>query len=641
MKKKNKIKNIILFLIKWRYVVALLIFALLVAFKIHGSSIAEYNKMFEKTAEYNAESIILGESRPVRSDEWLVHTPYYMSQTYNDFEKDSNMMSLDGQDMIISTDAPVKNLLAVAKPFTWGYMLLGNEYGLSWHWCSKLILLILMSYEFCFIVTRKNKKIALLGAVLISFSPLTQWWFMSSMVDVFVFGMATFVVGYYLFVAKTNWKKNLMMVLAPLAIMAYVLALFPALQIPVAMFLIAMFVVVLVRDKDEILFNKWVGMRLGAIVAATGALLLYMYLGSKNAISLVGGTVYPGQRFETGGGNVISDLFTGITNFTLPFKDITFVNNCEVSTFIQFAPIFLILYPVIYKKAKRDKNLIVGNTLVICIAVAVVFMLAGFPELLAKITLFSNVNRMVMVYGFMATVFTLWGIDIIWRRRILTKKQILLTLAIYGGLYVCFVGKAELTYLRWWQYGIIIVGLLVLSYLMLTGRQKLFIGGILVLAMVSSATINPIARGIKPVVGHPLEQKISEIAASDKEAYWLAVNNNLLASLGVINGARVLDMVNFYPDFPKWELIDPEKKSEDIYNRYAHILVSLTEDKTKIEIGPTQDVVALTLSCKDVTKLGVKYLLVGGELDACKSEYKNIYEDTEGKYYIYERVKHE
>ena len=146
MKKGNKIKDITLFLIKWRYIVAVIVFAILVMFRVHGSSIAEYNKLFADAPEYNSESIILGKSRAIRSDEWLVHTPYYMSQTYNDFEKDSDMMSLSGQDMIVSTDAPVKNLLVVAKPFTWGYMLLGNEYGLSWHWCSKLILLILMSH---------------------------------------------------------------------------------------------------------------------------------------------------------------------------------------------------------------------------------------------------------------------------------------------------------------------------------------------------------------------------------------------------------------------------------------------------------------------------------------------------------------
>ena len=83
----DKIRKAVLFGIKWRYVIALIVFTFCVIFKVHGSSINEYNKMFSNYEEYSSESVLLGESRSIRSDEWLVHTPYYMSQEYNDFDK--------------------------------------------------------------------------------------------------------------------------------------------------------------------------------------------------------------------------------------------------------------------------------------------------------------------------------------------------------------------------------------------------------------------------------------------------------------------------------------------------------------------------------------------------------------------------
>ena len=82
-------------------------------------------------------------------------------------------------------------------------------------------------------------------------------------------------------------------------------------------------------------------------------------------------------------------------------------------------------------------------------------------------------------------------------------------------------------------------------------------------------------------------------------------------------------------------------KNDEVYNRYAHIWVKLTEGETDIKLGPTRDVVDLKLSCSDALKWPVKYLVVAGELESCRANYKRIYDDSEGNYYIYERIKNE
>ena len=161
------------------------------------------------------------------------------------------------------------------------------------------------------------------------------------------------------------------------------------------------------------------------------------------------------------------------------------------------------------------------------------------------------------------------------------------------------------------------------------------------LVLISSFTINPLARGTGALFDHPLEKKIHEIAENNKEDYWLAVNDRILASVGVANGAKVLNMVNFYPDFQKWQIIDPEGSNENVYNRYAHIDIALTEGKTKFEEGPTADLIRIKLSCEDVSKWPVRYLVSAGKIASCKEDFRIIYKDTEGEYYIYERVNNE
>ena len=634
----KKIRAGVLFCIKWRYLVALVIFALCVLFRVHGSSINEYNKLFDNYDEYKSQSIILGKSREIRSDEWLVHTPYYMSQTYNDFAKDSEQVSMEGQDMIVGYNAPVLDVSIIAKPFTWGYVLLGNEYGLSWYWCSKLILLILVSFELCLIVTRGNKKIALLGAVMIAFSPVVQWWFVPHMVDVFFWGMTLFVLAYRFFTSQ-KWLRTLYMVLLPLAAVTFVLALFPSLQLSVGLAMVALLVACMVRDKKEITFKKKDIWRIVLMAGVALFILGYTILGSKDAIAALYNTVYPGKRVSVGGGGGIEALFTDLTTFRLPFKDITYLNNCEVSTFIQFAPVLMMLYPVIWKKMKQNKNMIVGNTLLVVIIVMAVFMMVGFPELLAKLTGFSYIDtgRMRIAYGLVATIFTVWGLDMIWAKQLFSKKQIFGVIIIYAFLNFCFIGSDELTYAGYKYYLVVLAGLMVLVYLMLMRHKNLFILGTAAVVLISGATVNPIARGTAAVFDHPLEQKIKEIASEDENARWLALDSIVLQQLGVANGAKMLNAVNFYPDYEKWRLIDEDGKYDEVYNRYAHIIATLTDEKTEIKLGASADSLTVKLNCADAEKWGVKYLITSGKLGACKKDFEEKFDDPESDYYIYER----
>ena len=94
-------------------------------------------------------SILIGENRPIRSDEWMVQSTYYMAQAmFDEFYPlyNTNIMD-DGLNMILAYNAPVANLSILGKPFNWGFLLLGKEYGLSWYWAFKTIALLLLAFE--------------------------------------------------------------------------------------------------------------------------------------------------------------------------------------------------------------------------------------------------------------------------------------------------------------------------------------------------------------------------------------------------------------------------------------------------------------------------------------------------------------
>ena len=85
------------------------------------------------------------------------------------------------------------------------------------------------------------------------------------------------------------------------------------------------------------------------------------------------------------------------------------------SPFIQFAPLFLVLSPCLLTglKKERDSGVRIGVAFVCILLVQCFYMLIGFPQWLAEITLFRFRNRMNMVYGWTATLFTIWGFHIL------------------------------------------------------------------------------------------------------------------------------------------------------------------------------------------------------------------------------------
>ena len=65
--------------------------------------------------------------------------------------------------------APVLDLSIVVRVFSWGYILFGNEIGLSWAWVLKFIAMFIIYFELGMIITKKDKVLAVMLAVWLTF----------------------------------------------------------------------------------------------------------------------------------------------------------------------------------------------------------------------------------------------------------------------------------------------------------------------------------------------------------------------------------------------------------------------------------------------------------------------------------------
>lgn len=630
-------------LFRFRWIIYLFVFIVCVLFKIHGSSIGFISTILTEKTNDQESSTIIGDPRGIRSDEFNVMTPYYMSQVDNDFEKYSNQMSLSGQNMVIGYHAPVKDLTTIAQPLNWGYILFGKEYGLSWYWCLKQILIFAFALECMLILTKKKKILSMVGALLIAYSPVIQWWFAPHMPDVMLWGMAVFTTAYHFLATKKHWLKNVLMIVFPITAADYCISLFPSLQVGIAIFFAIILILVLLRDKIIIFSDKKQTIRIIVSLLLLGILVGFFVLTNLDGLKASLNTVYPGHRVSTGGDYGLGDLITRLSFIFLPFKEITYSNACEQSSFLHFGLFFIMLSPFIITrlKNKKDQDYKVGIGFVAIMVVFGFFMLVGFPEWLAKITFFSYINRMDIVFGFVSVFFTIWSINAL----MVIKPRLeigyyLAALAIYSFIVITTINSDILGYISKRFLAIEIMVIIVLLILLYFKNKKPAYILTTGLVIVSGFTINPLVYGISDITNHPSAHKVSEILSNDNDSYWIGLGNTgIIQNYLLALGAKAINSVNYYPDYKKWTIIDPENKYEDVWNRYAHIVVYVSEDQENHLEVIQSDAINVRLTLSTMRELNVRYVMSLDKIEENDPEYSLdvIYQDS--NCYIYELTK--
>jgi hypothetical protein len=119
-------------------------------------------------------------------------------------------------------------------------------------------------------------------------------------------------------------------------------------------------------------------------------------------------------------------------------------------------------------------------------------------------------------------------------------------------------------------------------------------------------TVNPVMRGLDAIYSKPVANKIKELATNNDEK-WIAIGTAEYSQFLIACGASTISSINFYPNMDLWRALDPSGEYALVYNRYAHINVSLINEPTWFELDRL-DVFSLHLSYDDLSIANVKYV---------------------------------
>ena len=622
---------------RYRYVLALVVLTACVLLEISGSSIACMSKYIGS----DPTGVLFGIPRDIRSDEFATITPFTFSQYYNgsgQYPYFTETIRGTLTDTFIAYGLPSWNICTIFRPFVWGYLLFGPARGLSFFWVARLLTLFLVSFEFAMVYTKANKWLSLAAGMLIAFAPTVQWWFaVCGLAEMLIFSQGTLLCLHHYMRAQATSRKIMAAILMFWCLGGYIFALYPAWQIAFGFVLIALLVYVALESKAYFRFHWKADVPiLGVGLLLLSASVVYILYKSHDTIGTIMNTVYPGARSDTGG-NGFFGLFKYGTSLFFPLTGQNLnTNTCEASAFFDLFPIGIVLslYVILIEK-KRDRMLI---PLLTAQAILVIYCTFGLPGFLAKVTLlsYSPANRVLLAVGLINVLLLIRSISIAERKpRFWAAAAVSLALAVGVGL-LCraatgdYINKA----LGAAMLGVLSAGFFLSFIARSVGTKKLFALFCTMVVLVSGGLVNPVQQGINVIYQNEIVQEIESIANQDS-GLWIVEGSYPLTNVPIMVGAPTINSTNVYPDLERWHQLDPDGQYESVYNRYAHINVTLTDEETRFDLLQA-DQFLLTLSFKDMEKLNVGYVLSAQDYSTLDNIYVDLIPIAHARgYYIY------
>lgn len=614
----QKCNKILSYIFRYRFLIGVLLSVILILLEIHGSSIGLYSRML-----HSPDIVLLGHNRPIRSDEWVVNTPLAFSQYFNDFQYFSKIVRGYSTDMFLMYGQAVKDWPIIFRPFHWGYLLFDPAKGLSFFWINRIIVLFLVSFEFGRIITNDKRYLSFTYAVLMTFSPIVQWWFaINSIAEILIFSQGNVIICCKYLYSNSIKQKIFLSLLFVWVFIAYIFSLYPAWQIPCAYLFVTVFISIFLNNYKQIKFTKndlIIIMTSMIIIIGISISILFK---SIDVIQITKDTVYPGSRFCTTGGIPLLDMLKYGFNYPLgiwlPLKDITITNNCEIARMFDFAPLGIGL-AIAYLLGNNKRDYIILN-LIILQTFFLAWCILIWPAWFAKITLMYNVtNRIILAIGIINIILLIRVISI-WDYKCSAWIQVVLS--IFAGAFAVYTvytsGSGVFNY-KYYVISALIVFLLWL--LILSGRIKLFCVITILTVLWCGLSVNPVSKGVASIYESSLVNSIREINESNSGKWIVEGNEFGIQNLPIMAGAETINSINTYPVLSRWEVLDEQKIYKNVYNRYAHININLftpvtpetNQENIKFVLN-NADYFTVNIENDDLKKLDVKYILTKKDL---------------------------
>ena len=559
-----------------------LLFAVSVFFQLNQSSLGMWDETLMGRKPEEVRGLLLGKPRPIRSDEWLVFTPWAFSQAVQTPELPRANETVGAGDSPLLSNVPTSHFSSFFKPQFWGFLAFDPVTGLSWLWCCKTILLfagLLLTFT---ILTRNHIGLSLLGSTWIYFSSFTQWWFSNVLSDVLLPFVWTFVGFAWLVQSKSRWMVAVSTLLLIVAATDFALAFYPPFQVPIGYLLVCLLLTFLFNSELVSDFSLHRPYKIAAIILAAIAsisVFVSFLLDTLPTIQMMLQTSYPGQRIVTGGGFSFLRYFSGVFDGYLSdeFFPVDWGNICEASSFLLVWPVAVVRFFLLKPAPTRSKlELLPLMAFLLFTTGWVVF---GASEFVATHTMLSLVpsNRMLSGLGIGSIYFTILSLSYLSNQRDWRPL-----FAIVLAVVLFFVFKS-LEHQYWqftgamlphWKLYIACLGAFALCMSIFFGWWPISAVAILAMVIVPNALVNPVNTGAAPLIDNPLVNTVREVLASDPDARWAVFGEHSYGQLVLSAGAKVINGVKYLPNMDVMRGLDPTGANKETYNRYAHIVLT-------------------------------------------------------------------
>lgn len=636
---------------KYRYLLAFAVLVFGILLELSGSSIG----IWSNSTGGQDTGTIFGIDRAIRSDEWKVLTPFFLSQELNNYSVISDIIR--GGDTLTSIvyALPSWSLATVFHPFLVGFLFLGSAKGLSFFWIGRFVVLFLVTFECARLFTRDNRCLSAAFAILVSFAPIVQWWFaVNGIAEILIFGQLLVIILDKFLRTKLLFAKWVYAFSIAWFAGCYLLVFYPALQVPCFYIFALMGIWVginYIRDRrkndplDNKAYAKWFQdikifqkesssvvvtiASLAVSICLVSICIVLVFIEGWDAVSATLNSAYPGNRISTGGGFGVG-LFYQASALLLPIMGSSALPNvCEHASFYSFFPLgsLLALFSIL---RKRD---ILSTCLLVLQMFMIVYMVIGVPEWLATLTLFkySTVGRVMFAVGLVESVLLLRGLVLnrdILSNFYLKKPLVVFVIVLVLGISITLFEVFFDTGFTFSAIGILLSFLGILSVVLgllcwisaEKNMHKMIVLALTFTVALSGFCINPIHKGIDYIQSNQVIQEFQQVVDTDKDGLWLSCDS-LYSQLLVMAGAKTLNSVSVYPNIDLWSTIDRGHQFEDVYNRYAHIdvIVIPGQEKSYFELVQA-DFFKVHLSVNDFDALEVNFIFSDQNLESLSTD---------------------
>lgn len=274
---------------------------------------------------------ILGSARGIRSDEWMVLTPYMQIAVENDFAT-ANSISPYQESLRTFQALPLRDWALLFKPYHWGFLVAPPAYGYSFYFFF-LAAAFIVGWALFVRKLGLSVWVSVPIAVALYFSQYVQAWWTT---NAGAFALAPWVALAWMYSGNRLARIGL----TAYAILVWLLSCaYPPFLYSIAL---AIGFLILGFRRDAI--------RVGTLFDATvaGSIALALFIGYfHELIDVMQQTVYPGRRIAASGGVGLERLLghfapTALINGYEPLPRFTNSNACEIAVLSTLLPLFAV-----------------------------------------------------------------------------------------------------------------------------------------------------------------------------------------------------------------------------------------------------------------------------------------------------------